>query len=175
MEFYSGLLLGAMISKFAIVSIIIAVVLIAGIIALGIWGKKLQKQQDESRQQLEAAKQSVKLLVIDKKRMKLKDANMPAVVMENVPKRFQNQKLPIVKAKVGPQIMSLICEEQIFDLIPVKKEVRASISGIYILEVKGIHSSLEAKGRKISFREKVSAKAKSLSADIATGKKKDSK
>jgi hypothetical protein len=89
-------------------------------------------------------------------------------VLDQTPKRFRNQKLPIVKAKVGPQITSLICDENIFDLIPVKKEVRASVSGLYILEVKGIRSSLEAKGKKLTFREKISAKAKSLSGQIAS-------
>ena len=45
----------------------------------------------------------------------------------------------MVKAKVGPQIMSLICEEKIFDSVPVKKEVKAVVSGIYITDVKGLH------------------------------------
>ena len=35
--------------------------------------------------------------------------------------------------------MSLICDEKIFDSVPIKKEVRAVISGIYVLEVKGLH------------------------------------
>jgi hypothetical protein len=47
--------------------------------------------------------------------------------------------MPIVKAKIGPQIMSLICDEKIFEDVPVKKEVKAAVSGIYILEVKGLH------------------------------------
>ena len=44
-----------------------------------------------------------------------------------------------MKAKVGPQIMSLICDEKIFDSVPVKKEVKAVVSGIYITDVKGLH------------------------------------
>ena len=35
--------------------------------------------------------------------------------------------------------MTLICEESIFDDVPVKKEVKASVSGMYITEVKGLH------------------------------------
>ena len=35
--------------------------------------------------------------------------------------------------------MTLICEEKIFDSIPVKKEVKAVVSGIYITGVKGLH------------------------------------
>ena len=48
-------------------------------------------------------------------------------------------KVPVVKAKVGPRVMTLIADEQIFDMIPVKKEVKAVISGMYILGVKGLH------------------------------------
>ena len=78
------------------------------------------------------------MLIIDKKRMKLKDAGLPAVVLEQTPKLLRGRKLPIVKAKIGPQVMSLICDEKIFDLVPVKKEVKASVSGIYMVDVKGL-------------------------------------
>ena len=64
------------------------------------------------------------------------------MVMEQTPKYLRRAKFPIVKAKVGPQIMSLICDASIFDTVPVKKEVKATISGIYITDVKGIRGSL---------------------------------
>ncbi len=35
--------------------------------------------------------------------------------------------------------MTLISGERIFDSIPVKKEVKAVVSGIYITDVKGLH------------------------------------
>ena len=79
------------------------------------------------------------MLIIDKKRMKLKDAGLPQIVLEQTPKLLRGSKLPIVKAKVGPQIMSLVCDEKIFDSVPVKKEVKAVVSGIYITEVRGLH------------------------------------
>ena len=88
---------------------------------------------------MEAAKQTVSMLIIDKKRMKLKDSGLPQAVIEQAPKLMRSSKLPIVKAKVGPQVMSLVCEEKIFDSVPVKKEVKAVISGIYITDVKGLH------------------------------------
>ena len=52
--------------------------------------------------------------------------------------------MPIIKAKIGPQIMSLICDEKIFDSVPVKKEVKAVVSGIYVLDVRGLHGKKEA-------------------------------
>ena len=57
---------------------------------------------------------------------------------------LRRSKLPIIKAKIGPQIMSLICDEKIFDSVPVKKEVKAEVSGIYVLSVKGLHGKAEA-------------------------------
>ena len=71
--------------------------------------------------------------------MKLKDAGLPQAVVEQTPKLLRGSKLPVVKAKVGPQIMTLVCDEKIFDMVPVKKEVKATVSGIYITEVKGLH------------------------------------
>jgi hypothetical protein len=102
-------------------------------------GKRAQKKQAEQQEQIDAAKQTVSMLIIDKKRMKLKDAGLPQIVLDQTPKLMRRAKLPIVKAKVGPQVMSLVCDEKIFDLVPIKKEVKASISGIYITEVKGLH------------------------------------
>lgn len=127
-----------------IVLIVVAVVLIAIIVVLYFLGKKAQKKQAEQQEMLEANKQTVSMLVIDKKRMKLREAGLPQMVVDQTPKAMRGTKLPIVKAKVGPQIMSLICDEKIFDSVPVKKEVKAVVSGIYILGVKGLHGKVEA-------------------------------
>ena len=95
-----------------------------------------------TKAQIDAAKQTVTMLIIDKKKLKLKDSGLPQIVMEQTPKYLRGTKMPIVKAKVGPQIMSLICDAQIFDSVPVKKEVKAVISGIYIMDVKALHGKL---------------------------------
>ena len=126
-----------------IVLIIIAVILIAIIVALVIFGKKAQKKQAEQQEQLEAMKQTVTMLIIDKKRMKIKDANLPSAVVEQTPKYLRGSKLPIVKVKVGNRVMSLICDEKIFDSVPVMKEVKASVSGIYVTDVKGLHGKIQ--------------------------------
>ena len=42
----------------------------------------------------------------------------------------------------------LIADEKVFDLIPVKKEIKAEVSGLYIVGVKGIRGSLEAPASK---------------------------
>ncbi len=122
-----------------IVTIIVLAVLTAAVIVLYFLGKKAQKRQAEQEAQMEAYKQTVSMLIIDKKRMRLIDAGLPQAVLEQAPKLMRRAKLPIVKAKVGPQIMSLVCDEKIFESVPVKKEVKAVVSGIYITEVKGLH------------------------------------
>ncbi|HBA97231.1 MAG TPA: hypothetical protein DCZ23_03885 [Lachnospiraceae bacterium] len=141
-----------------IVLIVILVLLIAALIALGIYGRKLQKKQEQTQKDMQAASQSVSMLIIDKKRMKLKESGLPQIVIDQTPKYLRGQKVPVVKAKVGPKIMTLLCDDKVFGLIPVKKEVRAIVSGIYIMEVKGLRSSLEAKPKKMKFSEKIKAK-----------------
>ena len=121
------------------VLIIILVILVLILIALYYFGNKMQKKQAENQAQLDAMAQTVSMLIIDKKRMKIKESGLPQMVIDQTPKLLRGSKLPIVKAKVGPQIMSLVAEEKIFDSIPVKKEVKAVVSGIYITDVRGLH------------------------------------
>lgn len=126
-------------STWTIVLLVILAVLIAAVVILYFLGKKAQQKQSEQQAQIDAMKQTVSMLIIDKKRMKLRDAGLPQIVLDQTPKWLRGSKLPIVKAKVGPQVMSLICDEKIFDSVPIKKEVKAVVSGIYITDVKGLH------------------------------------
>ena len=61
---------------------------------------------------------------------------------------------------LGPRIMTLICDAAIFDQIPVKKEVKATVSGIYITGVRGIRGSLEQPAKKNGFWQKMLRKAR---------------
>lgn len=131
-------------STVTIVLLVILIILVIALIALYFWGKKAQKKQDEQQAQIEATKQTVSMLVIDKKRMRLKESGLPQMVIDQTPKMLRRSKLPIVKAKVGPKISILIADEKVFELIPVKKEIKAEVSGLYIVGVKGIRGSLEA-------------------------------
>lgn len=134
-----------------IVFLVIIALLIAALVAIYFWGKRMEKKQEEQQEQLRATAQSVSMLIIDKKRMKIKDAGLPATVLQNTPKYLRRAKVPVVKAKVGPKIMTLMCDERIFPLIPLKKEVKAVVSGIYITDVKGIRGSLATPEKKKGF------------------------
>ena len=138
-------------SKLTIVFLVILVVLIIACIALYFLGKRAEKKQAEQQEQLDAVKQTVSMLVIDKGRIRLKDAGFPPIVLENTPKYLRRSKVPVVKAKVGPKVMTLMCDAQVYPTIPVKKEVKATVSGIYITGVKGLRGPLETPEKKKGF------------------------
>ena len=126
-----------------IVLLVILVLLVIAGIALFFLSKKMKKRQAEQDAAIQQAKQTMSMLIIDKKRMKMKDSGLPQVVIDSTPKLLRGTKVPVVKAKVGPQIVTMIADERIFDLIPVKKEVKASVAGIYSVDVKGIRGPLK--------------------------------
>ena len=135
-------------------TIILLIILAIVLVALGLlyyFGNRMQKKQEAQQEQLAAAAQQVSLLVIDKKKMKLKDAGFPQIIVDNTPKYLRRSKVPVVKAKIGPRIMTMMCDTQIYDLIPVKKEVKATISGIYITAVKGVRGPLDVPEKKKGF------------------------
>ena len=133
------------------VLLIILVILIAVLVVLYFLGKRAQKKQEENQAQIEAAKQTVNMLIIDKKRLRIKESGLPQMVIDQTPKLMRRTKLPIVKAKIGPRIMTMVADEKIFDLIPLKKEVKATISGIYITDVRGVRGPLEKPKQKEKF------------------------
>lgn len=138
-------------SNLTIILLAILLFLVVVAVVLYFLGKKAQKRQAEQQEQIDAAKQTVSMLIIDKKRMKLKESGLPSIVIEQTPKLLRNSKMPIVKAKVGPQMMTLVCDEKIFESVPVKKEVKAVVSGIYITEVKGLRGTVKVEPKKKGF------------------------
>lgn len=137
------------------VVLIILAILVAVLIVLYFVGRRLEKKQAAQEEQMDAVKQQMSLLIIDKKRMPVKDSGLPQMVIDQVPKMMRRSKLPIVKVKAGPRIMNMIADEKIFDLIPKGKEVKATVSGLYITGVKGIRGNLEQPKKKRSFRQRL--------------------
>lgn len=145
-------------STFTIVLLVILGILIAAFVALYFFGKKAERKQAEQQEQLDSVAQTVSMLIIDKKRVKLKEAGLPQMVIDSTPKYLRRSKVPVVKAKVGPKIMTLMCDAQIFDLIPVKKEVKATVSGIYITAVRGLRGPLDTPQKKKGFWARLTGK-----------------
>lgn len=139
-----------------LIMIIVIVVALAIMFVLYRVGDKLQKKQSAQREQMVEAAQPMNMLIIDKKMLPMKDAGLPKMVMEQTPKRYQKAKLPIAKVKVGPQIMNMICDDAIFDELPTRGEVKAMVSGIYIISVKSV------RGKKVAQEEETGKKKRQL-------------
>ena len=126
--------------------IVLLVILVLAAIALGVayyYGSKLQKRQREQQEQMQAIAQTVSMLVIDKKRLKITESGLPQMVIDQTPKYMRWSKIPVVKAKIGPKIMTLISDDKVFEQIPVKKECKVVISGMYITAIKSARGGLE--------------------------------
>ena len=145
-----------------IVLIVTTVVLIGLFIGLSILGKKMQKKQEESDAAMHEGAQLVSIFVIEKMRKKLIDAGLPDIVVEQTPKYLRRSKIPVVRAKVGPKVAILMCDEKAFNLIPEKKEVKVLLNGIYIVEAKSARGGLVAPPAKKSFRQKLQDKYQKL-------------
>ena len=140
-----------------ILNVLLWILLIAAII-LGLlyyFGRKLEKKQAASQSMMEAAKQTVSILVIDKKKLKIKESGLPKMVYEQTPKYMRWAKLPIVKAKVGPKIVTLIADEKVFQVLPVKREAKVVISGLYITELKSVRGKSIQAAPKKSLKDKL--------------------
>lgn len=141
-----------------IVLLVILVLTIAAFVALYIFGSKMQKKSEKAEAEMKIGAQTYSILVIDKKIMKFKEAGFPQLVLDQTPKYLRGSKVPVVKAKIGPKVTNLMCDAKIFDLIPVKKEVKVVMNGIYIMDVKGLRGGLDSKPEKLSFTQKIKAK-----------------
>ena len=158
-----------------IIFIIVTVILIGGLVALTILGKKMQKKQEESETTMRQGAQIMSIFVIDKARKKLVESGLPQIVIDQTPKYLRRSKVPVVRAKVGPKVMMLMCDEKAFNLIPEKKEVKVLMNGIYIVEAKSARGGLEAPPVKKTFRQKLQDKYSKLRKEEKEAETKKSK
>jgi uncharacterized protein YneF (UPF0154 family) len=119
-----------------VVLIVVAAVVLV-FIGLYFLSKKLQKKADGQQELINQSKITTSILIIDKKKMKIKDSNLPKIVQDQVPGYLKFRKMPLVKAKIGPKIQTLMCDERVFKELPVKKLVKVDIAGMYIIGIKG--------------------------------------
>ena len=136
-----------------VLNILLVILIIAAIVLAILYflGNKLQKRQLEQQQMLDAAAQTVSLLVIDKKKLKVKESGLPKMVIDQTPWYMRRAKLPIVKAKVGPKVLTLIADDKAFLQLPVKTEAKVVISGLYITDVKSVRGGIPPLPKKKGF------------------------
>ncbi|MFP4697181.1 MAG: hypothetical protein ACLFMO_00590 [Eubacteriales bacterium] len=117
--------------------IIILAVLLVVLVILFFVGRKLQGKMDNQQSMIDQYKTTTSILVIDKKKLRPKDANLPKMVQDQIPKYLRIKKMPMVKAKIGPKITTLLCDDKVFKTLPIKKMIKVELAGIYIVGVKG--------------------------------------
>ena len=120
------------------VLIVILLIVLVAMVVLYFVGTKLQKRQVEQQQMLDATAQTASILVIDKKKLKITQSGLPKMVIDQAPKYMRWSKIPVVKAKIGPKVMTLIADARVFEALPVKTEAKVVISGIYITQIKSV-------------------------------------
>ncbi len=130
-----------------LISVLQIVLIVVGVIAvilviLYFAGSKLQEKQVNAEKAMKQMSMTMSLLVIDKKKLHVKDSGLMKQVQDAIPAYMKWRKLPIVKARIikanvagGAQVMSFICDPKVFKIIPVKTEVKVTIAGIYITKL----------------------------------------
>ena len=118
--------------------------------------RKAMGQMIQAQDFIDANRQTVQIFVIDKKNERPSTSNMPKAVFDQLPKKAKAKKAFLVRAKVGPQIVTLMCDKPVFNVMPVKKNVKVELAGMYIVGITGMN--LEDKKNK-TWGEKLSASA----------------
>ena len=123
--------------------IIVFLVIVAIVVGLYFLNRWASKRMVEQQSLIERTRQPQSIYVIDKKREKISNANFPKAVQEQIPRFNKLMKTYLVKAKIGPQIMTLMCDKEVFEVLPLKKTVKVDLAGIYIVSMKGMKSKEE--------------------------------
>ena len=138
---------------FGDIVIIISVIVVIIIALMYHFGKKNYAKNLEAQSFINQSKTVTPILVIDKRLEKPSLQNLPKNIYEKLPKTAHIRKMPIVKAKVGPQITTLLCDKNVYDVLPNKKTIKVELAGIYISRVIGMNLEDKKKktiGQKIS-------------------------
>ena len=145
--------------------IVLAALIVVLLVLLFVFGRKMQTRQAEAEKQMELTKQQVSILVIDKQKKKMTEAGLPEAVVQQAPFYARKMKLPVVKAKIGPRVMTLIADARVYEILPVKKTCTVMLSGIYITELKSVRGgSVPKLPEKKGFIQKLRKKAEDLRA-----------
>jgi len=140
--------------------IILLVVGIAGALMVGLFflNRKAYQKMNEQNELLDKNKQNQSIYIIDKKRVYAKDSSLPKVVIDSLPKYYRFVKVYLIKAKIGPQIITLICNKSVFNALPIRKNAKVEIAGIYIVSMVGMKSKKEFEKTRDSNKSTVTKK-----------------
>jgi len=152
--------------------IIIIVIVVIAIIAFALYqlNKWAAKKASQQQEYVESSKMEASIFVIDKKHEKADKVNLPKAVSSKLPRIYKIMKMYFVQAKVGPQIVTLMCDKKVFNYLPIKKNVKVELAGMYISSVKGMKTDYERKQALLTKRTQ--ERAAKLEAKQAAKKKK---
>ena len=140
--------------------IIIALIVVAALLAGAYYlNKKTMRRMIQAQDFIDQNRMTVQAFIIDKKPSA---ANLPKAVFDQLPKMAKMRKANLVKAKIGPQIVTLMCDKPVYEVLPVKKSLKVDIAGMYIVSVTGMNL---ADKKKKSFTEKMTTRMNSMVSD----------
>ncbi|MCL2699480.1 MAG: hypothetical protein FWE68_04140 [Defluviitaleaceae bacterium] len=132
---------------FDIILIIFIVVVAAGA-GLYFFNRWASNKMNTNQTLIDRSKQTASIYVIDKAKMRASKANLPKAVHEQLPRMYKIMKMPFVKAKIGPQVMTLMCDRDVYHALPLKKQIKVDLAGIYIVSMHGMKTKKEMKDQK---------------------------
>lgn len=143
--------------------IIIALIVVAALLAGAYYlNKKTMRRMIQAQDFIDQNRMTVQAFIIDKKQEKPSATNLPKAVFDQLPKMAKMRKANLVKAKIGPQIVTLMCDKPVYEVLPVKKSLKVDIAGMYIVSVTGMNL---ADKKKKSFTEKMTTRMNSMVSD----------
>lgn len=154
------------ISDILIIIIVVLALLCAGMYYLN---KRGMKKMIQAQDFIDQNRTTVQIFVIDKRQEKPSPSNMPKAVYEQMPKSAKMRKTNLVRAKVGPQIVTLMCDKPVYQVMPVKKTVKVDLAGMYIVGITGMN--LEDKKKKTLSEKVVASANKTMKEKSAQSKK----
>jgi hypothetical protein len=135
---------------FTFADIVVIIIVVVGLLGTGLYflNKWAAKKMSTNESLIARSKQTMSIFVIDKKFVKAKDSSLPKAVIDQLPKFYRFRKAPLVKAKIGAQLVTLMCDKNVYAALPLKKNVKVEIAGIYILSMQGMKTAKEIKAIK---------------------------
>lgn len=121
--------------------LVLIIVLAAVIVIFAVFyllAKRSSKKMEAQQRELEKNAQPISFYIIDMKRMKIDQAGLPKVVVDNTAKIARLGKVPILKVKAGNRVMNLVCDNDVYKTLLPKQEVRAMVAGIYVVSAKRV-------------------------------------
>ena len=140
--------------QFTDILLLVVVIVAIVVFVLYMLNRWAYKKMDSQSSMIEKTKTTQQVYVIDKRRDKITNVNMPKMVIDQIPKWSKFMKMNFVQVKVGPQILTLIADKRVFDAMPLKKTVKVELAGLYIVNIVGMKSAEEMKAITKAKKEK---------------------